>query len=396
LLSSRRFADLSLVAGMLIFVSFQALNLLRRAPELVRLPPWALASAKVLQLVFAPLMLWAFPGVAARSVAAAGRGDWPLAAGLLALLALQAGLALWLAGLAARRYYDGELDSGGSAPQRARQSQRGSRQTARSWLAAPVGALFHRERLYLWRDPLLKILFSQTIFGGVITMVMLAIVSGMDSELQALQDLGFGVSLRSILLFTMAALLSLTESAVLMNKLGVEGALMTVLLLSPASRLSILRAKSLLYLSHFAAVNVPLVITLGLLLHVPALHTACAALLVAANTVVVDAIGSLMSVYFPFTYRRQGRALRPMPAQAGCGYMLLYTLAMQGCNLAALPGAAALIAFTILWGWPGLLLGALIALALAAALNWLLPPQAARLLLQREPELLTTLAKSTD
>jgi hypothetical protein len=180
-----------------------------------------------------------------------------------------------------------------------------------------------------------------------------------------------------------------------MNKLGVEGPLIAQLLLSPANRGAILRSKSLLYLSHFAAINIPLVATLGLVLHVPALHIACALVLVAANTLVVDALGSIVSVYFPFTYRRQGRALRPVPAQAGCGYMLLYSLAMQGCNLAALPGAAVLLLLTWLWGWPGLALGGAVALGLAGLLSWLIPPQAARAMEQREPELLLALTKST-
>ncbi len=392
LLSSRRFTDLSIVLGLIIFVGIQSIQFLIRAPQLLSLPPWLLDLGAQIKIIATPLIQWAFPGLAARTVEEFSAGNYAAAGGLLLLLLGECGYCFYLAGIAARRYYEGEQDSG-AQPQV--QRRLGARSSRPSPLGPLAGALFHRERVYMWRDPLLKILFMQTLMGALSSMAAFGFIA--MSEGMSSMDQAFGGPLwRSVSLLMGTMMLSFMESGVLMNKLGIDGSLMTHVLLSPASRAQILRAKSIFYLSHFALLNVPVALLLGWLLRVPLQHMVAAAVLVVINTMVVDALGSLVSVYFPFTYRRSGRHLRPVPAQPGCGYLLLHGLALQGANMAVFPGTAAVAVLTFYLGWTGLALGMVVALAIAAAVQMLAVPAAARALSSREPELLAVLTRSQD
>ncbi|MCC7478726.1 hypothetical protein IT575_09755 [bacterium] len=392
LLSSRRFTDLSIVLGLIIFFGIQSIQFIIRAPQLLNLPPWLLELGAQIKMLAGPLVLWGFPGLAARTVEHFGRGEYGSAGGLFLLLLGQAGYCFYLAGIAARRYYEGELDSGGQTAKAG--VSRGGR--VRPSMLGPLGgALFHRERVYLWRDPLLKILFMQTLMGALSAMAAFGIIAVSEGVSSMDEALG-GRLWRSVTLLLGTMMLSFMESGVLMNKLGIDGPLLTHVLLTPASRLQLLRAKSIFYLSHFALLNLPVALLLGWILHVPAHHSAAAAVLVVLNTIVVDALGSLVSVYFPFTYRRSGRHLRPVPAQPGCAYLFLHGLALQGANLAVFPGTAAVAVFTYYLGWAGLGLGLLVAGAIAAAVHMLALPAAARALSRREPELLAILTRSQD
>lgn len=394
LLSSRRFTDLSIVIGLVVFFSFQFFNLLWHAPQLLHLPPWLLNAAHLIRDGAQPVLQWAFPGLAARTLAAASSGNYAIAGGLYVLLLAQCGYCLWLAGLAAQRYYDGEVESGGPAQ---KDSVRLRSRPVRQGILPPlIGALFHRERIYLSREPLVKILYLQTVMGSLGGVMAIAIIA-FNPEIAAEMDRSFGGAMwRSIGLFMLASLLSYADSAVLLNKLGSEGPLFVQLLLSPVRRREILIAKSLFFLSHFAALNVPLVLSMGLILHVPGPQLVAAVLLVTINTITVDSIGSLVSVYFPFTYRRVGRRVRPVPAQPGCGYLFLYGLAMQATNLAALPGGLALVLGSIYLGWAGAALGTLVAAAVCAGVWLFATPLGERALIQREPELVDTLSRSAD
>ena len=135
---------------------------------------------------------------------------------------------------------------------------------------------------------------------------------------------------------------------------------------------------------------------MAILLHVPAVYAVAAVLMVIANTIVVDVIGNFASIYYPFGYRRQGRRLRPVMPQPGCSYMLVYMLVFQLCNLAVLPASAALGLGAILFGWPGLLAGTLVASAVVIAAYRYGVPLAAEHLLRREPELIAALTKTAD
>jgi len=398
LLASRRFTDASIAVSMVIFLLIQGLNLLLQARMVDHLPDWLPALLEALRATFVPLTRWLFPGLAATALEQAQAGQ--IGAFLLAQILLIAACVLCIlaAGLAARQFYLGEIESGGSAPAKRLPSARlrSSAAPLSGLLSSALGALYQRERLYLTRDPLLKMLFIQTLVMAVYLSGMLVFMGSRFSELAAPAGAPPGpVPFPSHwLLFALALLLGLMESSVLFNKLGYEGSFATILLLSPVDRRQLLRSKSLFLISHFGGVNLLLIAAAGVVLRVPAPQALAAVLLVLSNTIVADAAGNFVSVYFPFTYRRIGRRLRMVPAQAGCGFMFIYGLVSQLCNICVLPGSAALILGSVYYGWGGLLLGA----ALAGGLAWLAHSfgltRAARVLQEREPELLLALART--
>lgn len=386
LMQSRRFADASIVITILLVVGLQTANFMLQQQGQFHAPLWLAQALSAAKVVFKPLLMWLFPGLAAQAFEYSTQGNFAFASAGYGLLALQAGIAVWLAGAAARQFYCGELESGGSVRQPARSLRVEQR---RGLLGGVLGALYHRERLYVLRDPLLKLMFIQSLFSmAVISGMVVLNVRRFSTDMPGAHDFS-----RYILLGS-AVMLGFMESALLFNKFGYEGPLLTAFLLTPASRLRLLAAKSAFYLSHFATLNIVLIIAIAVILRAPLLYTLCAILLVAFNTAVVDLVGHYVSILYPFTYRRRGRRLRAVMAQPGCGYMLLYMLIFHLCNFAVAPGSAALIAGLVLGGAGGLFCGALLyAVLLALAYKYALP-HAAQLMVKREPELVALLTRS--
>jgi len=395
LLTSRRFADASIFIGLLLFVLIQGVNLYMQGMAGPHISPEIAQRLAHVRLLLSPLIDWLPPGLAMQAVSAASGGFLSATAGYLALLAAQAVVAIWLAGVAARQFYAGELESGGLAPAPKAVAPAKSWRAPTRLLGPLMAALLGRERVYLARDPLLKALFIQTLLGSVMMVAVLLIMrlrisQEVDANFINLGDYS-GYALLGIAMF-----LSFAESAMLFNKFGYEGPLVTATLLTPVSRVKLLAAKSVFLLSHFAAINVVIIAGLGLMLRVPPLLGVAAVLMVAANTAVVDVIGHFVSIYFPFTYQRRGRRMRAVMAQPGCGYTLLYMLVFQLSNLAVLPLSAALAGGAILGGWGGLALGALLAASCVTSAYYFGLPLAAAKLAAREPELLTVLNRTTE
>jgi len=390
LLQSRRFADISMAIGVALFLLIQAVNLAVQNIERWSIPSWLIDAWSVAGGVVQPLLAWLFPGLAARSVAAGAQGHWLLAALLLAVLALQALVCLWLAGLAARQFYEGELESGGQAPVKVRRIR--AHTSGRSLLGGALGTIFYRERLYLFRDPLFKMLLMQSLFGAVYFIFIALMVSlrGPGDD-----DAIFGY-LRRYTVLAMAVMLSFVESGVMFNKFGYEGGLVAHVLLSPIDRQRLLAAKSLFFMLHFGGINAAIVAGMAVILRAPPAYAVAAVLLVACNTAIVDVIGHFVGIYYPFTYRRQGRRMRAVMPQPGCGYAFLYMLVFQACNLTVLPGTAAICIGVIFFGWPGLFAGALAAGLIVYAAYQFGLPQAARLMAAREPELLAAMTRRLD
>lgn len=390
LLQSRRFADVSMAIGVVLFLLIQGINLAVQNLDRWSIPGWLIHGWSVASAAVQPLIDWLFPGLAARSVAAFSRGQPLVALALLMLLAAQALVCAWLAGLAARQFYEGELESGGQAPAKVRRIR--ARAGGPVLLSGALGAVFHRERLYLIRDPLFKMLLMQSLFGAVYFIFIALMVSLRGRELG---DGPFSY-IRQYAVLGMALMLSFVESGVMFNKFGYEGALLTNVLLSPLDRRRLLAAKSLFFMLHFGGINAAIVLGMAVIMRAPPAYTVAAVLLVALNTATVDVIGHFVGIYYPFTYRRRGRRFRPHMPQPGCGYVLLYALIFQVCNLAVLPGTAALCLGVIFLGWPGLILGALAAGLVVVAAYYFGLPLAARLLEAREPELLAAMTRRQD
>jgi len=392
LLQSRRFADASIAVGVILFVVIQGLNLAIQNSDEFALPPWLNVVWQWIAVVLKPLIHWLFPGLVARLVGETSAGHWLTAILVLLLLAVQAAICAWLAQSAARAFYEGELDSGGTA-ERVRTVKRGGRRLiGTDLLGVPEGALFHRERIYLARDPLFKMMLIQSLFGALYFVFVAVLINYRGRD----DDLPFFENFRQYALLGVAVMLSFIESGVLFNKYGFEGGLLTNVLLSPVDRRRLLTAKSLFYMVHFAGINIALVIGLGIIMHTSLSFIVAAVVIVATNTAVVDVAGHFVSIYLPFTYQRQGRRMRPVMPQPGCGYMFIYMLVFQACNLAVLPGTFIVGAGTIFFGWTGVVLGGMVAILLAGLAYRFGLPYAARILESREPELLAALVKRAD
>lgn len=386
LLQSRRFADASIVITIVLFVALQGANIVLQQHDRLQTPSWLGSALQAIGSVLAPLAQWLFPGLAAKALSLASIGAFAPAGIMYGLLALQAGIAVWLAGTAARQFYCGELESSTASRQRVRTATGGKH---RAGIGGVIGALFQRERLYLYRDPLLKLLFIQSLMSMAIISVMLILnLNRVSDETSSLPDM------TRYFVLGAAVMLGFMESGLLFNKFGYEGPLLVHLLLTPIDRRQLLAAKSAFYLAHFAVLNIALIIAIAVTLHVPLLFALCAVCIVAGNTVLVDLVGNYVSILYPFTYRRRGRRLRAVMAQPGCGYMVLYMLVFNACNLAVAPGSAALIAGTVFGGIAGLIAGAAFYLALLVLAYKYALPHAARILVTREPELVALLTRS--
>jgi hypothetical protein len=283
--TSRRWGELSMALGLLFFMGIQLLNLLLHSGT-ASLPPWLGDLLVMLRALLMPLGTWLAPGVAARAFAAGGQGWVVSALQLYLLLAAQAGAALLLAAWAARRFYEGELESGGSV-----RTRRQPLATARRRLAAGhwhglsfpplLAALLERERAYLWRDPLVKLQLLQSLFGSL----YVAVVAFSLNLQQAAQPHNYWLERGGrYVLLGVALMLGLSESAILFNKFGYEGGQLANLLATPASRRTLLASKSIHLVGHFLPLNLALAFMAGLALHAPPLFIALALLLTVSAT----------------------------------------------------------------------------------------------------------------
>jgi hypothetical protein len=404
LISSRRFADISIVLGMVAIFAFQGLNLLlHTSTRQAGVPPWLSEVARVAADIFGPVFAWLYPSLAAGVVSASAGGEPLLAAARATALLAQVGVGLWLAGRATRAFYAGEVESGGRVRRGKASRRRASPVTAVTASTAgeahfvrlapttifspagPTGALYFRERAYLWRDPLLKSLFLQSVLSVAYFSIVAVFIVLRGSERPLVPP--------HFLLLGVAMLLTFSESYLLYNKLGLEGAELTATLLSPVPRARILRAKSVFFLTHFLALNMLVIVALGIALSVAPLYITAAVAMLAANAVVADIAGHFVSIWMPHAYRRTGRQYRPQFPQTGCGYMFVYALATQTASVATLPASAALGLGAIFGGWGGLALGGALAALVCGAAGWLGVPLAARQLQEREPEIIAALTK---
>jgi hypothetical protein len=388
LLMSRRFTDASIIVGVVIFVLAQSANLLFQSAEELSLPAWVPALLGGIWAVIKPLASMLFPGAAAAVVQNFAAGNYLAAVLNLGLLGGQAAICLWLAGIAVRQFYEGELESGGPAAQRVQQRRR--RDGREPLVTGARGAMFHRERLYLWRDPTLKMVQLQSLFGALYFVIMALVFRinfGSGTQVGAQSDYA--------ILF-IALVLSFVESGLMFNKFGYEGGQLANLLVTPVDRAELLRAKSLYAMVHFGGVNLVLVTGLAVMLKAQLHFAIAAAIMVVTNTAVIDVIGHFISIYFPFGYVRRGRRVRAVMPQPGCGYMTLYMFVFQASNLVVLPASLALGLGVVFYGWGGLIAGTAVAVVMLYLAYGFGLPLAAKHLERREPELLASLTRSND
>lgn len=325
------------------------------------------------------------PGLTARGIAAAGRGDYLLStAFLLSMLAL-ATITLALSAWLMQRVYTGEATgSTGRRPTRApvmpvARAPVSPGLTTR--LPPVVAALLEKETRYLRRDPYYKHALLQSIY--VLAVIVLGSVAPMHRDAAAMPIAG-GAALWSAL-----GLLLMMESQFAFNSFGVEGAATATLLLFPSPRRQILLGKNLAFFLALSAGNVVVAVGGAALLRqftiLPQvlIWSELALLLLLAG-------GNLASIWFPIPIIIRRGVPRPK-VSLGFTQLVLSGITFTVTGLIGLPVLAAALVPTYWVSRFWLLVTLPIAAAYVAFAYALSLHLAEGLLLNREPELIDKL-----
>jgi ABC-2 type transport system permease protein len=382
MMRSRRARDLLLLLIPLISMSFYVLTQVfsRRMVHfdirrLLAGPAWAAISLLP-------------PGLSARGLAAASRGDYVLSiAFLIIMLALSAAtlaLSAWLM----QRVYTGAVTSGGGprpalAP--AAPAAPAARAAAPSGLATRlppvIAALLEKETKHLRRDPYYKHALLQSVY--VLAMIAFGSLGPMHHG-AAVPPIAEGAMLWSAL-----AMLLMLESQFAFNSFGMEGAATATLLLFPSPRRQIIIGKNLAYLLALSAANGLVAIAGAALLHqltiLPQVFIWSELALV-----ILIAGGNLSSIWFPIPIVLRRGVPRPKMS-LNFAQMLLGGITFSVTGLVGLPVLAAALVPTY-WVSRFWLLLTLPIAALYVAFAYALSLHIAEgLLLRREPELIDRL-----
>lgn len=397
-LRSRRGRDILAVAiPLLVSVFYLASQLLPR--HLTAGARWS----RLLESRTWDLVSYLPPGLAARAIGSAQRGEFlPALAFTLALAALSA-LTLCLAGWLVQLVYTGEAGSPAarSRPRRGRAAPRpepagpkGQPVTRRlepavpgrrSWAALlppAVAAVADKEVKYLFRDPFFKATLSQTVY-------MLAVVGVMMLGPARFGDEGIRWQGQSWLVWVGTGMLLMAQSQLALNSFGPEGAAVGTLLLFPCPRRQIFIGKNLALFAALSVVNAVFALAvcalareLRLLPHVLA-WTALA-------SVIFVACGNIVSVYFPVRVVMRGWVLR-RSSSVSLAQVAGHMVVVLVVGLLVLPVLAA-VALPIYWlGALWLLATIPMSLAYVCCLYFVSLLLAESALLAREPEVLAAL-----
>ncbi len=370
-LTSRRFRDVFVAVGAILGMSCYFIQrgfevLIRRFVE-----PDDITSLQLL-----PALRWLPPGSMAQAIVSAADREWGAA-----LLWLGYGL-LWLLLLAWVWWQlSTRLLTGGGfllrGRPRARQEERARpRGAVRSWgwLPADLQQLMTKEFRLIWRTPQRRIGFLQGFLFPLLMGGYAVIGSGLPQEVPP----WIGLFLPAFALFS--------AWIAGQNGLGLEGKGLPFVLLTPVSRRRFWLSKGIVLLLFAAAPA--LVLGLALLFLQPSWQTVAGLLSTPGVVLATLGVSNLGSIFFPYPVQTEGRQMRSN-ARGGCIAGLGNGVIMPAViGLACLPPAIFLVAGQLLEKpWLGLL-GGLFSLVYGTAIYaWLGVVVAARLLLQREPEL---------
>ncbi len=302
----------------------------------------------------------------ARAAVHVGRGDWGLAAGLCAAVALAAAASVGVSTLVAQRLYRGELDVG--------EGTAGAGRRARVRLPGALGALVEKELRVVWRDPRLKAVSLSGVIGPLLVLFLLG------------QGAPGGAGPGQ--LFAVAQMAGL--GAIGANALAVERQGLGLLLGFPVDRLRVLAGKNLALVVLRGPVLAALGLA-GLVLGGP-LVVLPVVVLVLLTQLLASAADNYLSILFPMPVAAAGRDPNaPSSGTRGLGAAVMGLVAMAAALAASSPFAF-LVWLPHLLGEPWLWAATLpLALAGAAAVYFMAATGAARLLQRREPELLARL-----
>jgi ABC-2 type transport system permease protein len=287
------------------------------------------------------------PGLAARAIGGAGRGEFAPALGFLLLLAGLSALTLYLAGWLVQLVYTGEAGSPaarkraerpapGGSPGRALPAEAGA-PAPRSWLSRlppAVAAVADKELKYLFRDPFFKATLSQTVYMLVVVGVMMVQTSRMGEQ-------GIPGPGRGWFLWGATGMLLMTQSQLALNAFGADGAAAAVLFLFPSPRRHILIGKNLVLFAALSVVDLVFVVALCALARQLRLLPEVLAWTALASVVFV-ACGNLVSVYFPVRVVIRGWVVR-RSSSIGFAQLATYFVVVLIVGMLALPVLASVI-----------------------------------------------------
>lgn len=381
-LRSRRFRDVMMVLtpliGMLVYLLYLWLPRYASRHDL-----WQFVHSSAWDVLsYLP------PGIAARAIDCAARGEFVIALGLLLLLL---GITVGTVYLGARLIetaYAGEFSASPhqhAAPTgvaRRTPTPAATSTTARRHLPPVVEAIIDKEIKYLQRDPSFKTVLMNLLYMLAIYCFALFGSSSHRAYHDAVPMLWIG-----------AGMLMLSEVRLPFNTFGIEGSAAATLFLFPGSRRQILIGKNVVMLLILATFNlVILTLICGLLRAFTTLPLLwCWTVL---GSIILIAVGNPVSVRFPFPIIWRGRRVWQQSAGQGCGYgCLLYPLLTLLTIILLLPTVAALV-IPLYWvgaGWLSLAIPC--AFAYVFALYLLSLAISEPLLLKREVEIADALGQ---
>lgn len=310
-LRSRRWRDVMMVVGPAIGVGFYLLSRVLVEGGVGEIVP-ALRAIDLHRDWMMPLPSW----WGATAVVAPG---WAERIPVLFLIPLLVVVVRIGAGLQERAFH-GEVP-GGPAPQSAKRSGRGILER----IPGPLGALAAKDLALLKREPVVRMVAMQ---GAAFTLtpLLLLLLRAMGTESAVVEDAArVAKVLPFVSLVGLAALVS--EFALLLNLLGLEGGGMVHALLTPVPRRTFLLGKDLAHLFAFGGANGILAAVAVLAAYGWAgrpgegvLRGGLAAVESLCYVCVALSIGNLVSVFVPLPLvARDRRALRQQMAGArGC------------------------------------------------------------------------------
>lgn len=326
LLSARKSRDLMIVLGPVL--GFSAYIVFRYVSETATRIDWrSILSSRTWEALG-----WLPPGMAARAISDAARGQ--VLSALLAFIALLAVTAatVYLAAGLLQAAYSGETSH--SAPRRHKDHKAGA-SVARGGLSSlmppVVGAMFDKEVKYVLRDPYFKITLLSVVYMAAVFGFLLIRSPGHEFT-RASPFLIWGAS----------AYMLMMEMGLLYNAFGSDGLASATLFTFPASRRQMLLGKNLALFLVLTLVNVVFLALPVAVFRQWALYGPLAVWMALA-IVILTAVGNPISVKLPFRVTTQGGRIRRMSAGQGCGMSFIYISANLITGVLMLPVLAGLI-----------------------------------------------------
>lgn len=387
---SRRFTDVAFIVTFVVILSMNGINVAFNNPAYHRDVAVWLSRLSWLHWVVDVTG----PGLLARFFYGAVHRDALQAAWALAAFVAEGALLLWWVSVTVRKFFLGEEVVG--SPVRVRQRPA----TVRREAAAPVmrlldpvtRALLGKEMAYLWREPFFKMQFLATLLSFVY-MGALVLIFGTSGSFPGGAD--YSTPIKSWGLVALGYFLATSESRLLFNKFGFEDAGVESLFLMPVERRRILSAKTLFYIVTFQSLNLVFLLTAATVFKAQASFILLAVAVNVCGVFVVDSVGNVMSVIFPYRIiRRAGRRYAHVYEGQGCLYWLAFSLAITASNFIVVPAALLLILPVAFSAPTALVATAPLAAAFVIAVVLLSRKWVASLLSKREPVIIEFLTKT--